>query len=88
MSIETNEMEHSMTMESDPGHGHSPAAWTAVIIMLIAFAAGTVFFWLDLPVLVWASAGVLVLGLIIGWVLGKLGYGVNGPRYTPKKAHH
>ena len=27
----------------DPGHGHSPAAWTAVIIMLVAIAIGTFF---------------------------------------------
>lgn len=73
-----------MTQESDPGHGHSPAAWTAVIIMLIAFAAGTLFFWFDQPVLVWASAGLLVIGAITGWVLAKLGYGVRGPRYVPK----
>ena len=73
-----------MTQESDPGHGHSPAAWTAVIIMLIAFAAGTFFFWFDLPVLVWASAGLLVVGALSGWVLAKLGYGVRGPRYVPK----
>ena len=73
-----------MTQESDPGHGNSPAAWTAVIIMLIAFAAGTLFFWFDQPVLVWASAGLLVIGAITGWVLAKLGYGVRGPRYVPK----
>jgi hypothetical protein len=73
-----------MTQESDPGHGHSPAAWTAVIIMLIAFAAGTLFFWFDMPVLVWASAGLLVVGALSGWVLAKLGYGVRGPRYVPK----
>lgn len=71
---------------ADPGHGHSPAAWTAVVIMLVAFSLGTLFFWLDLPILVWASAGLLVVGLIVGWVLAKLGYGVNGPKYTPK--HH
>ena len=34
----------------DPGHGHSPAAWTAVIIMLVAVAIGTFFFFLDMPV--------------------------------------
>lgn len=73
-----------MTQESDPGHGHSPAAWTAVIIMLIAFAAGTLFFWFDQPTLVWASAGLLVVGALSGWVLAKLGYGVRGPRYVPK----
>lgn len=70
----------------DPGHGHSPAAWTAVVIMLVAFSLGTLFFWLDLPWLVAASAVLLVLGWITGGVMSKLGYGVNGPKYTPK--HH
>ena len=31
-----------MSVESDPCHGNSPAAWTAVIIMLIAVTIGTV----------------------------------------------
>ena len=31
----------------DPGHGHSPAAWTAVVIMLVAVSLGTLFFFLD-----------------------------------------
>ena len=69
---------------ADPGHGHSPAAWTAVIIMLVAFTAGTVFYCLDQPALVIASAGLLVVGWITGGVLAKLGYGVKGPKYTPK----
>jgi len=68
----------------DPGHGHSPAAWTAVVIMLVAVTLGTVFYWLDLPVLVWFSAGLLVVGAIVGWVLSKAGYGVNGSKYSPK----
>lgn len=69
---------------TEPGHGHSPAAWTAVTIMLIAFSAGTVAFWFDLPVFVWASAGLLVVGVIVGWAMSKAGYGVGGHRYTPK----
>jgi len=69
---------------TDPGHGHSPAAWTAVTIMLVAFAAGTLAFWFDMPALVWASAGLLVVGLIVGWIMAKVGYGVGGHRYTPK----
>jgi hypothetical protein len=70
--------------ENDPGHGNSPAAWVAVTIMLVAFTAGTLAFWFDLPVFVWASAGLLVLGAITGVVLSKLGYGVKGPKYVPK----
>jgi membrane protein YdbS with pleckstrin-like domain len=73
-----------MTIEADPGHGSSPAAWTAVVIMLVAFTAGTLAFWFDVAWLVWASAALLVVGGIVGLVLSKLGYGVKGPRYQPK----
>lgn len=73
--------------ESDPGHGNSPAAWTAVIIMLLGFAVGTVAFFLDVAWLVVASAGLVVVGALVGWILAKLGYGVGGSRLTPK-AHH
>lgn len=69
----------------DPGHGNSPAAWTAVIIMLAAFTLGTLFFVLDMPFLVWVCAALLVVGLLVGWGMAKAGYGVNGPKYTPKE---
>lgn len=69
----------------DPGHGHSPAAWTAVIIMLAAFTIGTLAFWFDVAWLVWASAVLVVIGGLAGWVMAKAGYGVNGAKYTPKE---
>ncbi len=69
----------------DPGHGHSPAAWTAVVIMLVAVALGTLFFFLDMPLLVWVSAGLLLVGLIVGWIMAKAGYGANGPKYVAKE---
>ena len=69
---------------ADPGHGHSPAAWTAVVIMLLAFTLGTIFFAMAMPVGVYASAGLLVVGLIVGWAMAKAGYGVKGPKYSPK----
>ena len=72
------------TPHGDPGHGDSPAAWTAVIIMLISIAAGTVFFFLHMSTAVWVCAGVMVFGWVLGGILAKLGYGVNGPKYTPK----
>lgn len=70
-----------MSFESvDPGEGHSIAAWTAVTIMLLAMAIGTVAFFLAIPWLVWASVGLLVAGLLVGWVLAKVGYGVADPQ--------
>jgi len=62
---------------SDPGHGHSPAAWTAVTIMLVAFTIGTTAFFFELVWLVWASLGLLIAGVVVGYVLGKVGYGVT-----------
>jgi hypothetical protein len=72
---------------SDPGHGHSPAAWTAVTIMLIGFTIGTAAFFLDAQWLVWASAGLVVVGGLIGWGMTKAGYGVGGHKVTTK-AHN
>jgi len=73
------------TSLDEPGHGHSPAAWTAVVIMLVAVALGTLFFFLDMPVLVWASVGLLIAGAIVGWAMAKAGYGADGDKYTPKQ---
>ena len=72
---------------SDPGHGHSPAAWAAVIIMMVAFVTGTFAFWFVAMWLIWVSAALLVLGPIVGWILAKAGYGIAGTRYQPKKSH-
>jgi hypothetical protein len=69
----------------DPGHGSSPAAWTGVSIMLIGTTAGTLFFWFDQPLLVWASSSLLVVGPIVGTLMAKAGYGVGGSK---SKAPH
>ncbi|WP_040164414.1 DUF6704 family protein [Microbacterium gorillae] len=70
---------------ADPGHGHSPAAWTAVVIMLVAIGLGTLFFAMNIPALVWVCAALVVVGLIVGVVMAKAGYGVKGPKYVAKK---
>ncbi|REJ05496.1 hypothetical protein DY023_09615 [Microbacterium bovistercoris] len=74
---------------ADPGHGHSPAAWTAVIVMLAGFAIGTLGFCLAEfgPVwvaLIWIGVALIPIGPIVGWAMAKAGYGVNGPKYSPK----
>lgn len=73
-----------MSDENEPGHGNSPAAWVAVVIMLVGFTGGTLAFWFEQAWLVWAFVALIVVGLIAGLVLAKLGYGVKGPRYVPK----
>jgi hypothetical protein len=62
----------------DPGHGSSIAAWVTVGIVILAFSVGTFFFFLDVPVMVWLSAGLAILGVVVGYYLRKAGYGVGG----------
>jgi len=69
-----------MSSESHEGHGNSPAAWTAVVIMLVAFAVGTVAFFFDLPIVVLISAGFVLVGLLVGAILARLGYGADNQK--------
>ena len=73
-----------MNPASDPGHGNSPAAWTAVTVMIAALTIGTVAFFFQVWWLAIASAVVMVLGWGLGFVLSAMGWGVRGPKYQPK----
>jgi hydrogenase-4 membrane subunit HyfE len=64
----------------EPGHGDSLAAWVTVSTIIVAFSLGTLFFWFDQAVLVWASAGLALIGLLVGWFLKRAGYGVGGSK--------
>lgn len=64
----------------EPGHGDSPAAWTAVIIMLVAFSVATIAFIVNLPLVVWIGVALIFVGLIVGWILAKMGYGAKGSK--------
>lgn len=74
-----------MNPASDPGHGHSPAAWTAVVIMLTTLSIGTVAFFFALWWLVIVMAVLTLVGWGVGFLLAALGWGVNGPKYQPKE---
>jgi len=63
---------------NEPGHGSSVAAWVTVAIILTAFTIGTLFFWLDIAPMVWASAVLALAGPVVGIALRRAGYGVNG----------
>jgi hypothetical protein len=65
------------------GHGNTPAAWTAVTIMLIGAALGTVaMIFLNWP-LFWVSIGIIVVGAIAGKVLQMMGFGASPVHHRP-----
>ena len=70
---------------SDPGHGNSPAAWTAVVIMLVAFTVGTIAFWFEIVPIVIASGVLVALGPVVGFILARAGYGVGGVHVVAKE---
>ena len=56
-------------------HGSTPAAWTAVAIITLAFVLGTLAVMMANWPLFWASAGLVVVGAIAGKVLAMMGLG-------------
>jgi len=66
-----------MTAEHED-HGNTPAAWTAVTIIMIAFVVGAVAVLLGNWPLFWIGAvGLAVVGAIVGKVMGMMGMGAS-----------
>jgi len=75
--------EEQGTFEAEDGHagglhGSTPAAWTAVVVVLAAFTLGAIAMvmgpnWL----LFWISVGVVLAGGMIGKVMQLMGFGVR-----------
>lgn len=87
-SKDTPMAEHAATHDETIGHGNSPAAWTCVFVMLAGAALSAFAFILASTegnkdfgtILFWIGALVMVIGLALGIVLKKLGFGVGGHR--------
>lgn len=64
---------------ADPhdNHGSTPAAWTAVTIIMVAFLVGGVGVWLDQPWLFWVGIGLVVVGVLVGKVMQMMGMGAD-----------
>lgn len=67
-------------ISDEPGHGSSPAAWAAVVIMLIGVTIATAFLFLNVIPLVFIGGALIPVGLIVGGVMKAAGYGVGGTR--------
>ena len=60
------------------GHGNSVAAWTAVVIILVAGLAMAIAVVIGTTWLFVVGAVLTVLGVITGKVLSTMGFGVDG----------
>lgn len=65
-------------MDEHEDHGHSVAAWTAVIIIIVAAAIMAVAVAFPNPWLFIGGAVLAVVGAIAGKVLSMAGYGTAG----------
>ncbi|MFI0431601.1 MAG: hypothetical protein RLZ55_714 [Actinomycetota bacterium] len=64
-----------MSADVHDNHGQTPAAWTAVTIIMIAFSVGCLAVVLSLPWLFWTSVAFVAVGAIVGKVMSMRGYG-------------
>lgn len=62
-------------MAAHHDHGHTPAAWTGVIISFVGFCAGGVFMVAAQPVPFWGSMVVILLGPLVGGIMKMMGLG-------------
>ncbi|WP_246020950.1 HGxxPAAW family protein [Arthrobacter echini] len=79
---------HSRQPDETIGHGNSPAAWTCVMIMLVGAAVASFAYILASTdgnhdfgtLLFWIGIAVMFVGLLVGFVLRRIGYGVGGSK--------
>ncbi|HLR96099.1 MAG TPA: HGxxPAAW family protein [Jiangellaceae bacterium] len=65
-------------------HGNTPAAWTAVAIILIAVAVGSYAVLVGNWPVFWIGVGLVVVGAIVGKVMSMMGYGGQTVRSQPE----
>jgi uncharacterized membrane protein YeiH len=66
-------------------HGHTPAAWTGVIIAFIGFCVSGAFTVMAQPVGFWAGIVICLLGGVVGGIMRQMGLGQ--PKTQAHSAH-
>ncbi|MET8813284.1 HGxxPAAW family protein [Streptomyces sp. NPDC004549] len=66
-------------------HGHTPAAWTGVIIAFIGFCVAGAFTVMAQPLGFWAGLVIVVLGGVVGMIMRSMGLGQ--PKGTGQITH-
>jgi hypothetical protein len=68
-------------------HGHTTAAWTAMIGIMLGVAVGAVGMLPQVPdALVWVGAVIVAASLVLGLVLRNLGFGQPKEGVAPRRA--
>ncbi|WP_431032877.1 HGxxPAAW family protein [Streptomyces sp. P6-2-1] len=71
---------------SKRSHGHTPAAWTGVLIAFVGFIVCSVFIVMSVPVGFWVGIGILLLAAIVGGAMSAAGLG-NRPTGKSELGH-
>jgi len=72
---------HALVPEHDD-HGSTPAAWTTVVIITIAFIIGTLAIVLGNWPMSWVGVGLVVVGAVVGKIMQSMGLGKK-PKPAP-----
>jgi hypothetical protein len=71
-------------MAGHHNHGHTPAAWTGVTIVILGFCLGGFYTVMAEPLGVAAGAGVAALGGVVGLVMRSMGLGAEKAPLPPQ----
>lgn len=77
-SVESHASIHDETI----GHGNTPAAWTCVLIMMAGGLISSIGYIIASVPWFCIGLGVMVVGLLVGFILRKAGYGVGGSKLS------
>jgi hypothetical protein len=58
-------------------HGNTPAAWTAVIVVLAGFVVGGIGLMIGSMTMFWVGVALAPVGVVIGAVMSKMGLGAS-----------
>lgn len=58
-------------------HGSTPAAWTAVTLVLIAFCVGAVGLVIDNWIVFWVGVALVAVSVVVGKVMQAMGMGTR-----------
>ncbi|MER5180797.1 HGxxPAAW family protein [Streptomyces sp. NPDC002896] len=73
-------------MAGSHGHGHTPAAWTGVIIAFIGFCVAGAFMVMANPLGFWAGMVIIAAGAVVGGAMSVAGLGQKRPQPQPAQA--